>query len=50
MDSFGLPMSFGKKAKGASDNLSPTVDRTRLDEPVCPVLPSVFTTYRICQS
>jgi len=34
MDSFGLPMSFGKKAKGTANNLSSKVEKTRREEPV----------------
>lgn len=32
MDSMGLPMSFGKKAKAASVNIAAKVDKTKRDD------------------
>lgn len=32
METFGLPMSFGKKVKGVSVNLGAKVEKTRRDD------------------
>ena len=40
MDSFDLPMTFGKKVKGSSNNLTAKVAKTRREDPVSS--PSIF--------